>query len=124
MYNSLSGELRFIVLQKYLEWRLEIDQEKFDKMVKTFNRFRHSPLTSMERSITIAQKDLQLSDDKIRSYPSFICADPDNTLMILKKFKNFNGIDAREAIRMQPTLIREDYRAILKIRKLLMVSRV
>lgn len=108
-------------MQKYLEYKLNIDENKFHKMYNTYFHFQHRPLVDIEKSLLIALQEIEIPVSKILSYPYVVAVDPLNTRKILDDVSSFDGTDAREMLRTIPGIIRSSYSNILKITQILKV---
>ncbi|XP_077289811.1 uncharacterized protein LOC143913720 [Arctopsyche grandis] len=117
--NNSLHDVRLMVMQKYLKYKLNIDEREFLKMYNTYFHFQHRPLVDIEKSLLIATDEIKIPIMKILSYPYVVAVDPVNTRKILDDGNSFNGIDAGEMLSMVPGILRSSYSNILKITQIL-----
>lgn len=110
-----------IVLEKFLKWKLHITSEEFQKYCKNYLPLRHRPMSDIIESLDIAQNNIEFSTETIRRNGCLVAADPVNTKLMLDKVDSLGGLDIREAIRIEPSILKNNYQSLLQIRSLLEV---
>lgn len=113
--------VRLSVMQKYLELKLDLKKDAFQKICKNYFHFQHRPLVDMEKSFLIATEIIQYPNEKILSYPFVIAVDPTNTLKIINDPNSFGGLNVLEQLRKFPNILRAKYTSIIEINKILNV---
>ncbi|VVC94123.1 unnamed protein product [Leptidea sinapis] len=111
--------IRMSVLERYLKWRLAITSEDFQKYCKNYLPLRHRPLCDIVQSIDIARDTLKLDDSTVRRNGFLISCDPLNTLLILEKVDSLAGYDIKDAIKLEPSILKNNCNSLLEIKKLL-----
>lgn len=111
-------------MQKYVSWRLELDESMFQKFYNTYFQFKHRPLRDVEMSISIALNEIKLSKKKIHTYPYVISSNPYNTRKIIDEVCEIGGTDILKILQIYPGIIRTHYKTILEIKKILVVSQI
>ncbi|CAG9575777.1 unnamed protein product [Danaus chrysippus] len=108
-----------IVLEKFLKWKLHITSEEFQKYCKNYLPLRHRPMSDIIESLDIAQNNIQFTTDTIRRNGCLVAADPVNTKLMLENVDSLGGLDIREAIKIEPSILKNNYQSLLQIRSLL-----
>ncbi|XP_023934356.2 transcription termination factor 5, mitochondrial [Bicyclus anynana] len=112
--------IRMSVLESYLQWKLCITTDEFRKYCKNYLPLKHRPMCDIKEALNIAENDIKFNMDTIRRNGFIISSDPTNTKLILENVDTLGGVDVRKVIRSEPALLKNNYRAILEIKKLLM----
>ncbi|CAG4922224.1 unnamed protein product [Colias eurytheme] len=111
--------IRTSVLERYLEWRLHISNEDFAKYCKNYLPLRHRPMSDIRQAIDIAENIIKFELKVIRRNGFIISSDPVNTKLILENVDTLGGIEIKEAIRLEPAILKNNYNSLLEIRDLL-----
>lgn len=75
----------------------------------------------IQEALDIAANDIKFDISGIRRNGFVISADPVNTKMILENVGTLAGLDIREAIRIEPAILKNNYNSLLQIRDILEV---
>ncbi|CAK1548585.1 unnamed protein product [Leptosia nina] len=111
--------VRMSVLQRYLEWRLGITNDKFTKFSNNNLPLKHRPMVDIHQSLDIAENVIKFDRKYIRNNSFIISSDPLNTRLILENVDSLAGVDIKEAIRLVPAILKNNYRALLEIKEIL-----
>ncbi|XP_068628841.1 transcription termination factor 5, mitochondrial-like [Battus philenor] len=111
--------LRTSVLEKYLRWRLLVSEDEFKSYCSKYLPLRHRPMCDIIEAIDIAQNDIKFNTDTIRRNGFIISSDPVNTKLIIENVDTLAGYDIREAIRNNPGILKNNYKALLEIKNIL-----
>lgn len=109
------------ILARYLKWKLSVTQEEFERYCCNYLPLKHKPMADIEEALIIAQDNLQFSVESIKRNAFVISSDPINTKLILENVQTLAGFNIREAIKIEPAILKNNYNSILKIRDLLEV---
>ncbi|KAI5632521.1 transcription termination factor 5, mitochondrial [Phthorimaea operculella] len=110
--------IRMSVLQKFLNWKLGVTEEEFTKYCRNYLPLKHKPMSDIQESLDIAQNNIKFDTAGIRRNGFIIAADPVNTKFILENVDSLASVDIREAIRIEPAILKNNYLALLQIRSL------
>lgn len=119
---DFSVNVRMSVLEKYLHWRLLVTSEDFQKYCRNYLPLKHKPMSDIKEALNLAQDEIKFDVQTIRRNGFIISTDPIKTKMILENVDNIAGLDIREAIRLEPGLLKNNYRALLEVKSLMEVS--
>ncbi|KAJ0181158.1 hypothetical protein K1T71_003243 [Dendrolimus kikuchii] len=111
--------VRMSILARYLKWKLSVTTEQFEQYCRNYLPLKHKPMTDIEEALRIAQDNLQFSVENIKRNAFVISSDPINTRLILENVQTLAGFDIREAIKIEPAILKNNYSSILQIRDLL-----
>ncbi|XP_047523266.1 transcription termination factor 5, mitochondrial-like isoform X1 [Pieris napi] len=111
--------IRMSVLERYLQWRLSITSDDFAKYCKHYLPLKHRPMNDIRQSLELAENVIKLDRNCIIRNGCIISSDPVNTKLILDNVESLAGIDIKEAIKMVPALLKNNYKALLDIKDLL-----
>ncbi|CAG5018265.1 unnamed protein product [Parnassius apollo] len=111
--------VRTSVLEKYLQLRLSVTKDEFEKFCKNYLPLRHRPMCDISEALNIAQNEIKFDVDSIRRNGFIISSDPTNTKLILENVKTLAGYDIREAIRIEPAILKNNYNSLLEIKNTL-----
>ncbi|KAL0850209.1 hypothetical protein ABMA28_012073 [Loxostege sticticalis] len=111
--------VRMSVLEKYLHWRLLVTSEDFQKYCRNYLPLKHKPMSDIQEALNLAQDEIKFDVQTIRRNGFIISTDPIKTKMILENVDNIAGLDIREAIRLEPGLLKNNYRALLEVKSLM-----
>ncbi|XP_045760676.1 transcription termination factor 5, mitochondrial-like [Maniola jurtina] len=111
--------LRLKIIQRYLELILDLSQDEFDRGLQTYPTVKHRPLQAINKTLSILQGQILMTNDKIKSNFYLVHADPENLENIIYNLRTIGGIDIKEVIRMHPKLATKNCSSLLEIKKLL-----
>ncbi|XP_049887282.1 transcription termination factor 5, mitochondrial-like [Pectinophora gossypiella] len=111
--------IRMSVLQKYLNWKLGVTADEFAKYCRNYLPLKHKPMSDIQETLDIAQNDIKFDLANIRRNGFIISSDPINTKFILQNVESIASVDIREAIRIEPAILKNNYHALLEIKSLL-----
>lgn len=114
--------VRTSVLERYLLWKLSLSKNEFQKYCKNYLPLKHKPMSDIQEAINIALNEIEFDVAGVRSNGFLICADPLHTKLLLNNIKTLAGMDIREAIKMEPAILKNNYNSVLQIRDILEVS--
>ncbi|CAK1599771.1 unnamed protein product [Parnassius mnemosyne] len=114
--------VRTSVLEKYLQWRLSVTTDEFKKYCRNYLPLRHRPMCDISEALNIAQNEIKFNVDSIRRNGFIISSDPTNTKLILENVKTLAGYDIREAIRIEPAILKNNYNSLLEIKNILQTN--
>lgn len=114
--------VRTSVLERYLLWKLSLSKNEFQKYCKNYLPLKHKPMSDIQEAINIALNEIEFDVAGVRSNGFVICADPLHTKLLLNNIKTLAGMDIREAIKMEPAILKNNYNSVLQIRDILEVS--
>ncbi|XP_038209552.1 transcription termination factor 5, mitochondrial-like [Zerene cesonia] len=117
--NTSILTIRTSVLERYLEWRLHINNEDFAKYCKNYLPLRHRPMSDIRQAIDIAENIIKFELKVIKRNGFIISSDPVNTNLILENVDSLGGIEIKEAIRLEPAILKNNYNSLLEIKELL-----
>lgn len=109
------------ILEKYLNWKLNVSTEEFQKYCKHYLPLKHKPMQDIQEAISIAQTDIGFTQETVRRNGFVISSDPVNTRLILDNIPTIAGQDIREAIKIEPAILKNNYNGLLQIRSILEV---
>ncbi|XP_059049025.1 transcription termination factor 5, mitochondrial-like [Achroia grisella] len=116
--------VRMSVLEKYLNWRLSVTSEEFQKYCRNYLPLRHKPMTDILEAISIAEDEIKFNKDEIRRNGFILSTDPIKSKLIIENVRTLAGMDIRDAIRSEPAILKNNYNALLEIRDLLEEYRI
>ncbi|XP_026324329.1 transcription termination factor 5, mitochondrial-like [Hyposmocoma kahamanoa] len=116
--------IRMSVLQKYLTWRLSVTPEDFNKYCRNYLPLKHKPMSDIQESLDIALNDIKFDVSSIKRNGFIISSDPVNTKLIVENVHTVAGYDIREAIKIEPAILKNNYNALLQIRDILEEYRI
>nr|XP_026484806.1 transcription termination factor 5, mitochondrial-like [Vanessa tameamea] len=111
--------IRMSILEQYLQNKFSITHEEFQKYCKNYLPLKHRPMSDIKEAVNIAQNNIKFNIDTIRRNGFIISSDPANTKLILEHVNSIGGLDIREAIKVEPAILKNHYQAILKIKNIL-----
>lgn len=112
------------ILQLFLNWRLDATEEEFIKYCKLYLPLKHKPMTDIQTAIDYVENDIKLDKHVIRRNGFIIAADPINIKLIIEQVPFLAGLDIREAVRLEPAILKSNYVALQKIKDILKVSMI
>ncbi|KAI8429839.1 hypothetical protein MSG28_000343 [Choristoneura fumiferana] len=112
------------VLEGYLTWKLSITPDEFKKYCRNYLPLKHKPMHDIQEALDIAGNNIKFDINSIRRNGFVISADPVNTKMILENVETLAGLDIREAIRIEPAILKNNYNSLLQIRDILEEYRI
>ncbi|XP_063832774.1 transcription termination factor 5, mitochondrial-like [Ostrinia nubilalis] len=118
-YNTSILAVRMGVLEKYLHWRLKATPEDFQKYCKNYLPLKHKPMSDIKEALNLAQNEIKFDVELIRRNGFVISTDPIRTKLILENVDTLAGMDIREAIRVEPGLLKNNHIALLEVKSLL-----
>lgn len=110
------------VLQKYLKWRLSVTNEEFYKYCRNYLPLKHKPMCDIQEALKVALSEIKFDIGVIKRNGFIISADPLNTKLIIENVQSLADLDIRDAIKIEPAILKNNYNALLKIRDLLEVG--
>ncbi|XP_053601849.1 transcription termination factor 5, mitochondrial-like isoform X2 [Plodia interpunctella] len=116
--------VRMSVLERYLTWKLSITNEEFQKYCKNYLPLKHKPMADIQEALELAENEIRFDTDEIRRNGFIISSDPINTKLIIENVPSLAGFDIRDAIKIEPAILKNNYNALLKIRNLLEEYRI
>ncbi|KAG7304123.1 hypothetical protein JYU34_011056 [Plutella xylostella] len=116
--------IRMYILEKYLNWKLNVSTEEFQKYCKHYLPLKHKPMQDIQEAISIAQTDIGFTQETVRRNGFVISSDPVNTRLILDNIPTIAGQDIREAIKIEPAILKNNYNGLLQIRSILEEYRI
>ncbi|XP_063372997.1 transcription termination factor 5, mitochondrial-like [Cydia amplana] len=116
--------VRLSVLESYLTWKLSITPEEFKKYCRNYLPLKHKPMSDIQEALHIAEKEINFDLQTIRRNGFVISADPINTKLILENVTSLAGLDIRDAIHIEPAILKNNYNALLEIRDVLEEYRI
>ncbi|XP_072936071.1 transcription termination factor 5, mitochondrial-like [Epargyreus clarus] len=111
--------IRVYVLEQYLNWRLSVTTDEFKKYCRNYLPLKHRPMCDIKEALNLAQNEIKFDVPCIRRNGFIIASDPVNTKLILEKVESLAGIDIREAIRIEPAILKNNYNSLLEIKQIL-----
>lgn len=111
--------IRMKILQLYLNWRLGISEEIFQKYCRQYLPMKHRPMTDIQTAIDLAENNIKLDINVIRRNGFIISADPVNTKLIIENVPSLAGLDIREVIQIEPAILKSNYNSLLQVRVIL-----
>ncbi|XP_053602038.1 transcription termination factor 5, mitochondrial-like [Plodia interpunctella] len=111
--------LRLKIIQRYLELLLDLNEDEFNRGIKTYPTIKHRPLNAINETLKILQTQIMMPPHKIRSNLYLVHVDPENLIDIIRNFKTVGGIDVKEVIRMHPRIATKNCNILIEIRKVL-----
>lgn len=109
------------VLESYLTWKLSITTDDFQKYCRNYLPLKHKPMSDVQEAIDIALNMINFNIEDIRRNGFILSSDPIKTKLIIENVPSLAGLDIREAIRIEPAILKNNYNSLLKIRDLLEV---
>lgn len=103
------------VLRYYLSWRLQTDQDRINKIMNTYKRFKYKSLRLIGHTLKILEDDLGFSHEKILSNAYLIHSHPGNTLNTLRSVPTIGGVDTKKVLYNFPKIIMTPTDTIQKI---------
>lgn len=79
-------------------------------------------MSDIQEALDIALNNIKLDINCIKRNGFIISSDPVNTKLILENVHTIAGYDIREAIKIEPAILKNNYNALLQIRNILEVS--
>lgn len=76
----------------------------------------------IQESLDLATNEIKFDYDTIRRNGFIISSDPLNTKLILENVPTLGRLDIREAIRIEPAILKNNYTALLQIRDIMEVT--
>ncbi|XP_073943499.1 transcription termination factor 5, mitochondrial-like [Choristoneura fumiferana] len=122
--NTSILAVRLSVLEGYLTWKLSITPDEFKKYCRNYLPLKHKPMHDIQEALDIAGNNIKFDINSIRRNGFVISADPVNTKMILENVETLAGLDIREAIRIEPAILKNNYNSLLQIRDILEEYRI
>lgn len=111
------------VLEKYLHWRLSVTSEEFQKYCRLYLPLKHKPISDILQTLNLAFNVIKLDEEVVRRNGFIIATDPVKIQLIMDNVKNLAGLDIKEAIRLEPSILKNNHNALLEINTLLEVSK-
>lgn len=78
-------------------------------------------MADIQESLDLAEHEIKFDKGGIRRNGFIISTDPLNTKLILENVPTLAGLDIREAIKIEPAILKNNYNALLQIRDILEV---
>ncbi|CAG9783044.1 unnamed protein product [Diatraea saccharalis] len=122
--NTSILTVRKSVLNKYLHWKLSTSTEEFEKYCRHYLTLKHKPMSDIREALDIAQNDIKFNIDVIRRNGFIISTDPTKTKMLLENVTTLAGLNIREAIKIEPAILRNHYKSVLHVRNILEEYRI
>lgn len=63
--NRSFVDVQLAVLRHYLQWRLEMQPDELDSIIKTYCRLKHRSFRLIEKSLKILEEDIGFSKEKV-----------------------------------------------------------
>ncbi|CAH2099967.1 unnamed protein product [Euphydryas editha] len=111
--------IRMSILERYLQYKLSITSEEFKNYCKNYLPLRHRPMCDIQEALDIAQNNIKFNVETIRRNGFIISSDPANTKLILENVVLLGGLDIREAIKIEPAILKNHYQSLLEIKNML-----
>lgn len=110
------------VLERFLHWKLTVTPEEFRKYCKNYLPLKHKPMSDIQEAINIAHDDIKFDKAGIRRNGFVISADPLHTKLILQNVGTLAGMDIREALKIEPAILKNNYNSLMQVRDVLEVG--
>jgi len=65
--NRSFVDVQLAVLRHYLQWRLEMQPNELDSIIKTYCRLKHRSFRLIEKSLKILEEDIGFTKEKVSS---------------------------------------------------------
>lgn len=78
-------------------------------------------MADIKEALDLAQDEIKFDMKAIRRNGFLVSADPTNTKLLLENVCTIAGLNVREAIRMEPAILKNNYNALLEIKRILEV---
>jgi hypothetical protein len=65
--NRSFVDVQLAVLRHYLQWRLEMQPDELDSIIKTYCRLKHKSFRLIEKSLKILEEDIGFSKERVSS---------------------------------------------------------
>lgn len=63
--NRSFVDVQLAVLRHYLQWRLEMQPDEMDSIIKTYSRLKHRSFRLIEKTLKILEEDIGFSKEKV-----------------------------------------------------------
>lgn len=109
------------VLERYLQYKFSITSDEFKNYCKNYLPLKHRPICDIQEALDIAQNVIKFNVETIRRNGFIISSDPANTRLILENVDSLGGLDIRDAIKIEPAILKNRYQALIEIKDMLQV---
>ncbi|XP_045451528.1 transcription termination factor 5, mitochondrial-like [Melitaea cinxia] len=111
--------IRMSVLERYLQYKFSITSDEFKNYCKNYLPLKHRPICDIQEALDIAQNVIKFNVETIRRNGFIISSDPANTRLILENVDSLGGLDIRDAIKIEPAILKNRYQALIEIKDML-----
>lgn len=108
-------------LERYLQYKFSITSNEFKNYCKNYLPLKHRPICDIQEALDIAQNNIKFNLETIRRNGFIISSDPANTRLILENVDSLGGLDIRDAIKIEPAILKNRYQALIDIKDMLQV---
>ncbi|CAH0600532.1 unnamed protein product [Chrysodeixis includens] len=116
--------IRVNILERFLHWKLSVTPEQFEKYCKNYLPLKHKPMSDIQEAISLAQNEIKFDKEGIKRNGFIISADPIHTKLLLENVGRIAGLDIRDAVKIEPAILKNNYNSIIQVRNVLEEYRI